>query len=93
MKKICINSLSSWTKQSTPRLLTVLQKLAMSIEYLQFLAGKISIFLSYFHFSPVHLEVSFRSFYGFYEDEKQFLKIEFFNPAIVKRAADLLQVS
>lgn len=33
-----------------------------------------------------------RPFYGYHEGEKNFLKIEFYNPAMVKRAADLLLV-
>lgn len=33
-----------------------------------------------------------RPFYGYHKDEKSFLKIEFYNPAIVRRAADLLLV-
>lgn len=35
----------------------------------------------------------FRPFYGYHKKEHQFLKIYLYNPAMIKRAADLLQVS
>ncbi|XP_065226128.1 DNA polymerase zeta catalytic subunit [Planococcus citri] len=35
-------------------------------------------------------QVSGTPFYGYHENEKNFLKIEFYNPAIIKKASDLL---
>lgn len=34
-----------------------------------------------------------RPFYGYHEKEHLFFKIYFYNPAIIKRTADLLQVN
>lgn len=51
-----------------------------------------SVLCIVFGYSDSILFIS-RPFYGYHDKEKQFLKLEFYNPAMMKRATELLQVS